>query len=1080
MNNARLPTPRPRQLALALALALPLLAQAGVEIDQTPLTVGKPLEPNIWFILDDSGSMGYTYMPDGLSTNGITRRFHMRNTIYYNPAITYTPWVNADGTYMPNANYRDVSTSTAFLTGSTDLSDGTQCFHTLRSPGLDPSTNSNLYRWRLNTNGSARRCSANSSCSDDTGCVSISSFTWTRADGTTFTRSISEERQNFANWYHYYRTRVKMAKASVSKAFSTLGEDFRVGYTSIWNRDKFKIPVQSDNGLFRGSNKSTWYERLFDARASSGTPLRQSLDDAGEYFMETGSDGPYGPEDQDNQLSCRQNFTILTSDGYWNGNAAGSGAVRSNNDNTDGPVITGINGETYQYTASSPYRDRWDNTLADVAMYYWNRDLRPDLDNDVPTTGTNPAFWQHMRVFGISIGLQGSLNPETDLPGLTAGTTSWPDPTDTEDLHRIDDLFHATVNARGKFLVATNPEEFTKSLTDALGAIASETGRSASGAASSTSVDIGTMTYFTEYTSGSWSGNVRGYEIDPATGRVSTDPDAGWVASEELPAWNTRKIFFNKSGTLTAFNWSNLTGAQRTALGSEAIVNYLRGDRSNEQTDSNPDGTLRPRDNPLGSFVNSQPVYVAQPPFSKYYDIASTPGASSYNAHAQAKAGRTPVLYVGSNDGMLHGFNAETGVETFAFVPASVITETLRGYSHPDYEHRYFVDGELTVAEAYLNNQWRTVLVASLGRGGRGVFALDVTDPDAVTLLWEKSATDIPAMGNVLGKPIIAEVGENSDWRVVLGNGPNGNGDKAQLITIGLSDGSVNVVDTGVGSDNGLSAPLVWDADKDGTFETVYAGDLKGNVWRFDNIFESSPPAPHRLFTTEGNEPITAAPWAAVNQRDMRTWVFVGTGQYLNEDDRANTDTQTWYGLIDEDDETIGARSTELVQRSISTTGAVGGRSMRTVESGSASDLADKKGWYIDFTETGERMITPNMFYGTALIGTTFIPDGSDLCKPGGRSALWGINPFTGARLNQALFDANRDGSFNSSDMLGGVFPSVLDGLKPILVGNPPITVSEDGERTTVVIHTDPNESEEFRPAAGAAEAQSWREVLGE
>jgi type IV pilus assembly protein PilY1 len=153
---------------------------------------------------------------------------------------------------------------------------------------------------------------------------------------------------------------------------------------------------------------------------------------------------------------------------------------------------------------------------------------------------------------------------------------------------------------------------------------------------------------------------------------------------------------------------------------------------------------------------------------------------------------------------------------------------------------------------------------------------------------------------------------------------------------------------------------------------------------------------------------------------------------------------------------------------------------MRTVESGSASDLADKKGWYIDFTETGERMITPNMFYGTALIGTTFIPDGSDLCKPGGRSALWGINPFTGARLNQALFDANRDGSFNSSDMLGGVFPSVLDGLKPILVGNPPITVSEDGERTTVVIHTDPNESEEFRPAAGAAEAQSWREVLGE
>lgn len=1080
MKNSRLPTPRPRQLALALAFALPLLAHAGVEIDQIPLTVGKPLEPNIWFILDDSGSMNRDYMPDTAPTGNISRRFYLRNTIFYNPAVTYTPWMNADGTSMPNATYTNVSDNADFLTGSTNLSGSAQCFNTLQTPTADPAVNSNLYRWRLNTDGTASRCSTNTTCTNNTGCVAVTSFTWTRDDGTTITRTLAQERQNYANWYHYYRTRMKMAKGSVSRAFASLGEDFRVGYTSIWNRNRFEIPVQNDNGLFRTTNKNTWYTNLFAARSNGYTPLRKSLDDAGQYFMRDDANGPYGPESRENQLSCRQNFTIMTTDGYWNDAAASTPGARANVDNTNGPVITSPDGDTYQYIPSRPYRDGWSNTLADVAMYYWNRDLREDLDNDVPTTGTNPAFWQHMRVFGISIGLQGTLNPATDLPGLTSGAISWPDPTDAEDLHRIDDLFHASVNAKGKFLVASNPEEFTKSLTDALGAIASEVGRSASGAASSTSVDIGTMTYFTEYTSGSWSGDVRGYEIDPDTGRVSTDPDAGWVASEELPTWNQRKIFFNKNGTLTAFNWANLTGPQQTALGSEAIVNYLRGDRSNEQSDSNPNGSLRQRDNALGSFVNSQPVYVAKPPFSKYYDIATTPGASSYSAHAQANAGRTPVLYVGGNDGMLHGFNAETGVETFAFVPASVITETLRGYSHPEYEHRYFVDGELTVAEAYLNSQWRTILVGTLGRGGRGVFALDVTNPDAVTLLWEKSATDIPAMGNILGKPIIAEVGENSDWRVVLGNGPNGNGDRAQLITISLSSGSVSVIDTGVGSDNGLSAPLVWDADKDGTFETVYAGDLKGNVWRFDNIFESSPPTPFRLYTTEGNKPITASPWAAVNQRDMRTWVFVGTGQYLNEDDRADTATQTWYGLIDENDETIGARSTELVQRSISTTGTVSGRPMRTVEAGSASDLSDKKGWYIDFTETGERMITPNMFYGTALIGTTFIPDGSDLCKPGGRSALWGINPFTGARLNQALFDANRDGSFNDADRLGGVFPSVLDGLRPILVGNPPITVSEGGERTTVVIHTDPNESEEFRPSAGEAEAQSWREVLGE
>ncbi|MDD3673943.1 pilus assembly protein [Thauera propionica] len=1072
MKSSSLPlhAPRPRQLALALVLALPMLAHAGVEIDQVPLTVGKPLEPNIWFILDDSGSMGRDYMPDNAPSGNISRRFHLRNTIFYNPAVTYTPWMNADGTPMDDANYSSVSTSENNLTGSTDLSDNAQCFHTLRTPTSNPAYNSQLYRWRLNTNGSARRCDANATCTDNTGCVNVTSFTWTLDDGTTTTRTIAQERQNYANWYHYYRTRMKMAKASVSRAFSTLEDEFRVGYTSIWNRNRFDIPVQTDNGLFRGSNRESWYESLLSASSSSNTPLRRALDQAGQYFMRADANGPYGPESGTDQLSCRQNFTILTTDGYWNDAAASTAGARANVDNTDGSLITHADGETtYQYTASSPYRDGWSNTLADVAMYYWNRDLREDLANDVPTAaGTNPAFWQHMRVFGISIGLQGTLDPETVLEG----TFNWPDPTDTENLERIDDLFHATVNARGQFLVASNPEQFTKSLSDALGAIASETGRSASGAASSTSVDIGTMTYFTQYTSGTWSGDVRGYEIDPSTGRVSTAPGSGWAASEVLPAWGARKIFFNKGGALTAFTWGNLSSTQRTALGSETIVNYLRGDDSNEITDDvPPGGTLRPRDNPLGSFVNSQPVYVGKPPFSHYYENASTPGADSYKDHATSKASRTPVLYVGGNDGMLHGFNAVTGVETFAFVPSSVINETLREYSNPEYEHHYFVDGELTVAEAYVDGAWRTILVGSLGRGGRGVFALDVTNPDSISLLWEKSASDIPALGNVIGKPIIAEVGPASDWRAVFGNGPNGSGDKAQLISISLNDGSVSVIDTGEGGDNGLSAPLVWDADKNGTFETVYAGDLKGNVWRFNNIYEASPPTPFHLFTTDGNRPITASPWAAVNQRDLRTWVFVGTGQYLNETDRASTATQTWYGLIDEN-ETIGGRATELVERSITATGTVGGRRMRTVESGSASQMVGKKGWYIDFTETGERMITPNMFYGSALIGTTFIPDGSDLCKPGGRSALWGIDPFTGASLRKKLF--------NNYGTLGGEFPGVLDDLKPILVGNPPVTISEEGERTVVVIHTDPEEEEEFTPPTGDAEGQSWREVVGQ
>lgn len=1065
---------------LACLLALPFSLHAGIEIDQMPLTVGKPLEPNLWFILDDSGSMGWDYMPDGLSTNAITRTTYARNTIYYNPAVTYTPWVNADGTSMANALRTSASNNASSLGSLTNLTTSARCFHVPKTPTSDPSVDSNLWRWRLNVPSSgvytASRCNANTSCTDTSGCSAVSSFTWTRPDGTTITRTIDEEWQNYANWYHYYRTRIKMAKASVSQAFASLGEDFRVGYTSIWDRNTFRIPVGTHNGRFILDNRTEWYKNLFLAAASGNTPLRAALDRAGQYFSSNASDGPYGPGGVADQLSCRQNFTILTTDGYWNDAAAGTAAARLNNDNTDGPLITNPkstpeNNLDYQYKPARPFMDGVANTLADVAMYYWKRDLREDLSNDVPTTTNSPGFWQHMRTFGISIGLQGSLNPETDLAALTAGTKSWPDPIASTTAARIDDLWHAAVNSRGEFLVASDPEEFTKVLKDTLDVIGRERGRSASGAASSTSVTAGSMTFFSDFLPGAWEGDIFSRDLKPA------DPlsPASWSANKMLPKWSDRNIYFNKGATLSPFEWSNLLPAQQTALGSEQVVDYLRGDQSNEQTDANPSG-MRSRESLLGTFVNSQPVYVGQPPYLKYYGNATTPGAKEYAEHSLERASRTPMLYVGGNGGMLHGFNANTGEELFAFVPTAAMTDELRKYSVPGYQHHYFVDGELTVAEAYLNGkEWRTVLVGSLGRGGRSVFALDVTNPESITLLWEKTADDIPQMGNVLGKPIIAEVGEDSDWRVLIGNGPNSTGDKAQLITISLNDGSVTVIDTGEAGDNGLSAVLSWDGNKDGLFETVYAGDQNGNVWRFDEIFESSPPKPFKLFTAKGNQPITAAPWAAVNQRDGRTWVYVGSGRFLNELDREDTTTQTWFGLIDEN-ETISY--SDLRERKILSSGTIAGRGVRTLEAGSASDISGS-GWFIDFTLAGERMITPNSFYGSALMGTTFIPDGTDPCKPGGRSALWAINPFTGARLSQAVFDVNRNGNY-TDDTLSGMFPSVLDGLKPILVGVPPITTSDDGESVTVTMHTDPDESEQFRPASGEAEFESWREVIGE
>src|SRR5699024_1145082 len=207
------------------------------------------------------------------------------------------------------------------------------------------------------------------------------------------------------------------------------GENYRVGFTTIWQNDELRIQVGTDNGLFRGDNRRRWFDRLFDAGSSGNTPLHDALDRAGRYFSDPSANGPYGghlgPDNK--QLQCRQNFSILTSDGYWNRNTV-SGI--NNSDNTDGSWIeapidpaTGEPARRYRYTPEAPYRGSNSVTLADVAMHYWKRDLRTDMANIVPFSPANPAFWQHMVTFGISIGLSGTLDQSSVAEVLEEGLT---------------------------------------------------------------------------------------------------------------------------------------------------------------------------------------------------------------------------------------------------------------------------------------------------------------------------------------------------------------------------------------------------------------------------------------------------------------------------------------------------------------------------------------------------------------------------------------------------------------------------------------------------------------------------------
>jgi type IV pilus assembly protein PilY1 len=255
---------------------------------------------------------------------------------------------------------------------------------------------------------------------------------------------------------------------------------------------------------------------------------------------------------------------------------------------------------------------------------------------------------------------------------------------------------------------------------------------------------------------------------------------------------------------------------------------------------------------------------------------------------------------------------------------------------------------------------------------------------------------------------------------VLLGNGPDSATAAAQLITINVSTGASHVVNAGNAGANGMSAVHARDTNADGFADTIYSGDLQGNVYKITN-FLSGAGTVRTLFTaTEPSsvrQPIQAAPLVGRDPATGYRWVFFGTGKYLTETDQADSAVQSWYGF--RDDNALVLKS-ELEERTASLGGDTSGTFVtRTLEEASAGDLATKKGWYINLPATRERMVVPNQFSGLnqdVLLGLTRIPDSSDVCLPTGRSFLMGINAYTGGRLEQPLFDTNGDGEFDDDD----------------------------------------------------------------
>jgi len=471
------------------------------------------------------------------------------------------------------------------------------------------------------------------------------------------------ELQNFANWYQYHRTRNKMAKAGASEAFGRLGKNYRVGFDTIWNRGgairdpsgstpALPIAYLTDGGLFQDANRSNFYSRLHNADARSGTPLHGALQRAGRYF---GTENPW-KDGNGSKITCRQNYAILTTDGYWNEYDGYT------NDVGNGKSIGNADGD-----AGWAYGDTYSQTLADVAYYYWKNDLLPNDDDDVRPSAADPADWQHMVTFGVSIGLKGKL--DTNAPFPPNNPVQWDEPGPNKTAANIDDLWHAAVNGHGTFVIASDTDRFAQALSDALKAIDGRTASGSNIASSSTKTDTTTLTFVAGFTSSTWLGDLIASPFNDALTGVSSTPT--WVLSKTFgstgvnAAFSDRTILTSKGGTAKLFTVAAFTSdtdfavrsGQGDAVTAAENVAYLRGDQGKEIGKTN--GTLRKRVHPVGDIVDSSPAYVAG----------------------------TNTVYIGANDGMLHGIDASNGKVLFSYMPKGLDYAALANLSSTSYDH---------------------------------------------------------------------------------------------------------------------------------------------------------------------------------------------------------------------------------------------------------------------------------------------------------------------------------------------------------------------------------------------------------
>lgn len=752
------------------------------------------------------------------------------------------------------------------------------------------------------------------------------------------------------------------------------------------------------------------------------TPLAGTLTTARDYFANT-LGGTTSPISQ----SCQKNFVLLATDGNPTGNTAGDMYALADISNIYNPA-------TRTWTFGTASNDVFSRVTALRSTAFGGRNY--DVQTYVVGLGNSVANASSIATLDRMAALGGTV-----------------DAYQATDATALADAFRA---------ISVD--------------IISRTAAASSVSLNSGAWSTGTKVYQGRFSSAEWSGQLLALPLS-STGApsASADWDAGQVLKTQHWSSGRQILTYKPSAALGArgvpFRWPSnvaapgtgeLDAGLSTALNKNSAgtvdgygaqrLDYLRGNTAREDrlcaNCSAP--VFRGRSSTvLGDIVNSAPAYVGGPTG----DFRDTMEAGRYSSYAGTRRAQAPVLYVGANDGMLHAFAASNGAELFAYVPWAVRNK-LSNLTNTPYTHQFTVDGTPSVGDVYYGSGWKSLLVSGMNAGAAGLFALDVTAPTNFTeanaaqvVRWEIGDSDAD-VGYIFGRPLLVKA-RDGRWRAIVGNGYNSANGHAVLLLVDAETGAITRIDTKVGTagtPNGLSGVAVVSGSDTGVADFVYAGDLYGNLWKFD-ISAASPSSwkvaygtsavPLPMFTAANGQAITARPDVTRFPKGGYM-VTVGSGRYVDISDNAAGSTQALYGIWDNGSSpaAIANLQTQAIVGTAAggngntyrlSTHAVGPATDATIAGDNAISLADyyttKRGWKLNLPSSGERVVTEAAVRNGRVIVSTLIPS-TATCSYGGDGWVVDVDVTTGNRTD--ALDTNGDNLIDASDYLGGVAVSAV------------------------------------------------------